>query len=92
MGQSKRDQQWPHQETRHVWVQSPEDHRPPDPGVIVEWRSWQGHNYALVIVVMERDGRTATLQRWFHQRDLAPIPTRPRSPDPSRWHQGWKNT
>lgn len=90
MGQSKRDQQWPKQRPRHVWVQSPEEHHPPDPGIVVDWRRDPDTWRAFVIIVMERQGQTTVVQRWFHAGDLTPIPTRPISPDHSRWHLGWR--
>lgn len=90
MGQARRDKQWPMPEhTSHVWVQSPEDHQPPDPGVVIEWRRWEYKRYALVFVVMHRQGRVACIQRWFAEADVIEAPTRPKSPDAGRWHRGW---
>lgn len=90
MGQPRRDKHWPKQPTRHVWVQSPEDHQPPDPGVLIEWRKGDhGRWFGLVAVVMERGGAAAVLHRWFDARDLIPVPSDPRSPHAMRWHQGW---
>lgn len=75
---------------RHVWVQSPEHHTPPDPGVLVEWRRAGSRWEAWVITVVDRPGRSpAVLERWYDERDVMPAPTKPRSPDRARWHLGW---
>jgi hypothetical protein len=92
MGQSRRDQHWPKPAiVCHVWVQSPEDHQPPDPGLVIEWRRFDYQWFAYVIVVHSREGSTAVIQRWFHQDDVIRAPTEPLSPDRWRWHKGWKN-
>ena len=92
MGQPRRDRHWPKPAVvRHVWVQSPEDHQPPDPGLLIEWRRFDYQWFAHVIVVYSRGGSTAVIQRWFHQDDVIRAPTEPLSPDRWRWHKGWKN-
>jgi len=91
MGQRKRDQEWPlPATTRHVWVQSPEHHQPPDPGLLIAWQRVGWTWWALVVTVMDRPGKSAvTIQRWYHRRDVIGAPTRPESPDRLRWHAGW---
>jgi hypothetical protein len=76
---------------RHVWVQSPEHHQPPDPGLLLAWERIQGEWWAWVVTAMDRPGRSPTvIQRWYHRRDVTAAPTRPASPDQYRWHLGWK--
>jgi hypothetical protein len=76
---------------RHVWVQSPEHHTAPDPGLLITWQRSGSVWWAWVITLVDRPGHSpALLQRWYHQNDVIAAPTRPRSPDPARWHQGWK--
>lgn len=91
MGQRRSEGRWPlPPRVAHCWVQSPEDHQPPDPGLVLEWRRWSGSWWAWTIVLMDREGHSpAVIQRWFHERDVVGAPTQPRSPDPGRWHQGW---
>lgn len=91
MGQRRKDREWPTPATaRHVWIQSPEHHQPPDPGLVITWARVGSTWWAWVVIIVDRPGKSAAMiQRWMHERDVITAPTRPQSPDGGRWHQGW---
>lgn len=89
MGQRRKESEWPRQRTRHVWVQTADHHQPPAPGLLITWKRQRGAWWAWVITVVDQSDRAeSVVMHWYHQRDITPAPTKPRSPDPHRWHLG----
>lgn len=89
VGQRRKEAEWPRQRIRHVWVQTPQHHHPPAPGLLICWRhhenAWWGW---VVTVVGDHDDLPTVAQHWYHSRDIIAAPTEPMSPDPHRWHLG----
>jgi hypothetical protein len=77
---------------RHVWVQAPDHHTPPDPGMLITWQRSGSTWWARVITLVDLPGHSsALLQRWGHQQEGTPAPTRSQSRARNRWHLGWKS-
>ncbi|GAB3059160.1 hypothetical protein GCM10027053_21340 [Intrasporangium mesophilum] len=60
---------------RHCWVEGPDDHPGPWPGVVVEWRRDPGTSdwTALVVYVVTDGLRSTTVQTWLSARYLRPL-------------------
>ena len=57
-----------------AWVEGPDDHPGPWPGVVIEWRrdALTGGWAALVVYVVAEANTTTTVQTWLSARFLRP--------------------
>ena len=71
----------PPRSTRHVWVVT-EHGREPEQGFILEWRR-HAYQWSAPVVMVRTDeaGQLVSVQRWLAAEHLAPVNTRPVTPD-----------
>lgn len=74
-------------ETRHVYVPNDQLGDPGQPGLLIDRAHHGGIWWAWILTVTDGDS-PKVVQRWYDRAAIAPVSTRPLSPDPYRWHRG----
>ena len=78
MGQRRVDKEWPRpRHTRFVWVSPPGLQVPPVQGLVLDWRRRSYRWSALVVTVLEQDGRQTVVQEWVEAERLLPVKSDP---------------